>query len=75
MKDSTMILVVAAILAAAVLPAVATSLRLVAEATETIEQVRAAAQVPSAMRAMVSSNKTVRLHSNGHNFMKGFFSL
>jgi len=75
MKDSTMILVVAAILAAAVLPAVATSLRQIAEATDTIEQVRAAARMPSGMRAMVSINKTVRFHSDGRNFMNGRFAL
>jgi type II secretory pathway pseudopilin PulG len=75
MKDSTAILVVAAILAAAVLPAVGTSMRQVAKAADMIEQIRAAAQAPSGIHAMVSSNRTVRLHSDGRNFMKGWFSL
>ena len=75
MKDSTMILVVTAILAAVALPAIGTSLRRVAQATDTIEHVRAAAQVPSGMRAMASSNTAVRLHSDGRNFMRGRFAL
>jgi hypothetical protein len=75
MKDSTMILVVTAILAAATLPAIGTSLRRVAQATDTIDRVQAAAHAPTGMRAMVSTNRAVRLHTDGRNFTKGFFSL
>ncbi len=75
MKDSTMILMVAVMLVAAALPAIGTSLRQMAQFTDTMEQVRAATHSPSGMRAMVSSNHTVRLHRSGGNFMKGWFSL
>jgi hypothetical protein len=75
MKDSTMILVVAALVAVAALPGLAASLVRVAQATETIEQVRLAASAPSGMRAMISSNRTVRLHSSGPNIMKGWSAL
>ncbi len=75
MKDSTMILVVAVILVTAALPAIGTSLRQMAQFTDTMEQVRAASRAPSEMRAMVSSNHTVRLHSTGGDFRKGWFSL
>lgn len=43
MKDSTMILVLTAILAAAALPGIAQSLIRVAQATDTIENIRYAA--------------------------------
>jgi type II secretory pathway pseudopilin PulG len=65
MKDSAMILVVAAIVAAAALPGIATSLVRMERATETIEQVRSAARAPSGLRAMTSSNRVARLHCIG----------
>ena len=49
MKDSTMILVLTAILAAAALPGIATSLVRIAQAADTIEQIRYAAHSPKGM--------------------------
>lgn len=72
MKDSTMILVIAVMVMATALYAAAT--RQIEETIDAIERVRAA-QMSSAMRAMTSTNKTVRLHVDGRNFMKGRFSL
>ena len=72
MKDSTMILVIAAMVMATALYAAAT--RQIEETIDAIERVRAA-QMSSAMRAMTSTNKTVRPHVDGRNFMKGRFSL
>ena len=64
MKDSTMILVVAAIVAAAALPGLATSFVRVEKATAAIEHVRASAP----------SNTLFRLHAGTHAG-KGWFSL
>ena len=64
MKDSTMILIVAAIVAAAALPGLATTLIRVADAATTIEQVRVS----------VPSNTTFRLHT-AHRLPKGWMSL
>jgi hypothetical protein len=44
------------------------------EHMQTAEQ-KPADHTPSGMRATVSSNRTVRLYSNGGNFLKGWFSL
>ena len=64
MKDSTMILVMAAIVAAAALPGLFTSYFGLANATRTIEQVRTAS----------TSNTTFRLHT-AHRLPKGWMSL
>ena len=71
MKDSTWIL----ILGATALFGVGTLLRQVAEAAEMIEQVRFAAVAHAEVQPIVSSNRTVRLQCDGHNLMKGWFSL
>jgi hypothetical protein len=80
MKDSTWILILAALLVAATLPGIGTSLNQMAKFSDTMEHVQTAGQKPvdqelSGMRAMVSSNRTFRLYSNGGNFLKGWFSL
>ncbi len=80
MKDSTWILILAAILVAATLPGIGTSLNQMARFSDAMEHVQAVQQkpadpTPSGMRAMVSSNRTVRLYSTGGNFVKGWFSL
>ena len=80
MKDSTWILILAAILIAATLPGIGTSVNQMAQFSDSLEHVNAAEQkpadhTPSGMRAMVSSNRTVHLYSNGGNFLKGWFSL
>jgi hypothetical protein len=80
MKDSTWILILAAILIAAALPGIGTSLNQMAQFSDAMEHVQAAKQkpadhMPSGMRAMISSNRTVRMYSNSGNFLKGWFSL
>ena len=80
MKDSTWILILAAILIAAMLPGIGTSVNQMAQFSDSLEHVNSAEQkpadhIPSGMRAMVSSNRTVHLYSNSGNFLKGWFSL
>ena len=74
MKDSTMILVVAGMLAAAALPAIGTSLRQMARFTDTLEHIRTATNVPSAISS-VSTNHTVRSRASVRQHRKGWFTL